>query len=43
VAPLVLRHRIMTNFHAEAEGVTPDKLVTMLLKEVQEPGPKDYQ
>ncbi len=43
VAPLVLRHRVMTNFHAEAEGITPDKLVTMLLKEVQEPGPKDYQ
>src|SRR6516225_7610143 len=31
VAPLVLRHRIMTNFHAEAEGITPDKIVSMLL------------
>src|SRR5229473_2672438 len=27
VAPLVLRHRIITNFHAEAEGMTPDKIV----------------
>src|SRR5206468_1788864 len=32
VAPLVLRHRVMTNFHAEAEGVTPDKLVKLLLE-----------
>jgi MoxR-like ATPase len=43
VAPLVLRHRVMTNFHAEADGITPDKIVAMLLKDVQEPGPKDYQ
>jgi MoxR-like ATPase len=43
VAPLVLRHRIMTNFHAEAEGVTPDKIVGMLLKEVGEPRPEDYR
>jgi MoxR-like ATPase len=43
VAPLVLRHRIMTNFHAEAEGVNPDKVVRMLLKHVTEPKPEDYQ
>ena len=43
VAPLVLRHRIMTNFHAEAEGMTPDKLVKELLKHVSEPRPEDYQ
>src|SRR3954449_11583470 len=43
VAALVLRHRIMTNFHAEAEGVNADKLVGMLLKHVSEPRPEDYQ
>jgi MoxR-like ATPase len=42
VAPLVLRHRVMTNFHAEAEGVSPDKLVERLLKHVSEPRPEDY-
>src|SRR5437588_3653422 len=43
VAPLVLRHRIMTNFHAEAEGMSPDKLVKELLKHVSEPKPEDYK
>ena len=42
VAPLVLRHRIMTNFHAEAEGMTPDKIVKELLKHVTEPKPESY-
>jgi MoxR-like ATPase len=42
VAPLVLRHRIITNFHAEAEGMTPDKIVAQLLKHVSEPKPEDY-
>ena len=42
VAPLVLRHRVITNFHAEAEGMTPDKLVAQLLQSVPEPGPGDY-
>src|SRR5437660_511655 len=27
VAPRVLRHRVLTNFHGEAEGMTPDKIV----------------
>ena len=42
VAPLVLRHRILTNFHAEAEGMTPDKIVARLLKEVTEPKAEHY-
>jgi MoxR-like ATPase len=42
VAALVLRHRIMTNFHAEAEGMSPDKIVKELLRHVNEPGPDDY-
>ena len=37
VAALVLRHRIIANFHAEADGVTPDKIVTELLEKVPEP------
>jgi MoxR-like ATPase len=31
VAAPVLRHRIVTNFNAEAEGVTPDQIVTRLV------------
>jgi MoxR-like ATPase len=31
VAPSVLRHRIVVNFHAESEGVTPDDVVKELL------------
>ena len=31
VAPPVLRHRVMVNYHAEAEGVTPDEIVNRLL------------
>ena len=42
VAPLVMRHRIVTNFHAEAEGVSPEKIVEQLVAEVPEPGPEAY-
>jgi len=31
VALPVLRHRVLTNFHAEAEGVTPDRVIEDLL------------
>jgi len=31
VAPPVLRHRILTNFNAEAEGIKPDDLVQRLI------------
>ncbi len=37
VALPVLRHRIVTNFNAEAEGVTPDDIVRQLLKEIPRP------
>jgi MoxR-like ATPase len=30
----VLRHRVVTNFTAEAEGVKPDRIVDELLKSV---------
>ena len=33
VAPAVLRHRIVINFHAESEGVTADDVVKQLLEE----------
>ena len=31
VAPPVLRHRIITNFNAEAEGIKPDDMVRKLI------------
>ena len=31
VAQLVLRHRVVTNFHAESEEITPDEIVRLLL------------
>lgn len=37
VAPSVLRHRILTNFHAEAEGIGPDEIVQRLLEAVPLP------
>jgi len=42
VVALVMRHRIITNFHAEAEGVTPDTVVDRLIEHVSEPQPEDY-
>ena len=35
VAHPVLRHRILTNFSAEAEGVTSDKIIDRLLEEIE--------
>ena len=37
VARAVLRHRILVNFQAEAEGRTPDEVVESLLAEVAPP------
>ncbi len=36
VAHPVLRHRIITNFNAESEGITPDKVVDKLLETVND-------
>jgi MoxR-like ATPase len=33
----VLRHRVLVNFHAEAEGITPDRLVAQLAELVAPP------
>ncbi len=43
VAHPVLRHRIFTNFNADAESVRPDNVIDMLLKQVPEPRPEDYK
>jgi MoxR-like ATPase len=42
-APAVLRHRMFTNFAADSEGVDVDDIIAKVLKEVREPGEKDYQ
>ena len=34
VAPPVLRHRIITNFNAEAEGIKPDDIVAQLVETI---------
>jgi MoxR-like ATPase len=39
VAPSALRHRLILNFEAEAEGVTSDHIISQILKDV----PKDAQ
>jgi len=43
VARPVLRHRIFTNFNADAEGITPDNVVEMLVTAVEEPKIADYR
>lgn len=37
LAPAVLRHRVLLNFHAEAERVTTDNVIKRLIETVQEP------
>ena len=37
LAKPVLRHRILTNFHAESEGITPEDIVERLIKAVPPP------
>ena len=39
VAPLALRHRLIPNFEAEAEGITTDHIIAQILKDV----PRDVQ
>jgi len=38
----VLRHRIFTNFNADAEGVTSEDIIAELLRVVPEPAEADY-
>ena len=37
VAVPVLRHRVSTNFQAQAEGMSSEKIITRLLKEIPDP------
>ena len=41
-APPVLRHRILTNFAADSEGLTSPDIIQKLLEEVPEPGAEAY-
>jgi len=41
VAPMVLRHRIFTNFNADAEGLSSERIIDMLCMEIKEPEAKD--
>jgi MoxR-like ATPase len=43
VAVPVLRHRISTNFQAQAEGKTSEDVIAMLLETVREPEPQKYE
>jgi MoxR-like ATPase len=43
VARPVMRHRLFTNFNADAEGMTAEKIVERLLSTVPEPSPEDYR
>jgi len=43
VAKPVMRHRLFTNFNADAEGVGSDRIVEMLLEAVSEPRVEDYK
>jgi MoxR-like ATPase len=42
VAVPVLRHRLSTNFQAQADGMTTDKIILRLLKEIKEPAIPKY-
>ncbi len=39
----VLRHRILTNFSADSEGLASVDIVAKLLEEVKEPGDETYE
>lgn len=42
IAIPVLRHRVATNFQAQAEGQTTDDLIVRLLKDIPEPEPEKF-
>jgi MoxR-like ATPase len=43
VAKAVLRHRISTNFQAQAEGMDSEKVIEQLLDEIPEPKIKKFE
>ena len=42
IAIPVLRHRVSTNFQAQAEGMTVESVIERLLKEIPEPDIAKY-
>jgi MoxR-like ATPase len=42
MVPSVLRHRLITNFNADAEGVNVETVIARLLESVREPEERDY-
>ena len=42
IAKPAMRHRIFTNFNADAESVTPDRIIEMLIEAIPEPQVGDY-
>lgn len=42
IAIPVLRHRVATNFQAQAEGLSVDDLIARLLKDIPEPEPEKF-
>ncbi len=43
VAGPVMRHRLFTNFNADAQGVTTDQIIDQLIDAVKEPGAQEYR
>ena len=43
VAPAVLRHRVSTNFQAQAEGMTVEDVISKLLAEIPEPAISKFE
>jgi MoxR-like ATPase len=43
IAHPVLRHRLFTNFNADAEGITTEKIIDRLIQTVPEPMPETYR
>ncbi|MBI3269565.1 MAG: AAA family ATPase [Planctomycetes bacterium] len=43
VAPIVLRHRLFTNFNADSEGITAEDVIQKILKAVPDPSEKDLK
>ncbi|HUT56510.1 MAG TPA: MoxR family ATPase [Phycisphaerae bacterium] len=43
VAHPVMRHRLFTNFNADAEGIKPDDIIDRLIETVAEPMAEDYK
>ncbi len=43
VALAVLRHRVSTNFQAQAEGMTTEDVIEKLLKQIPEPNVPKFE